>query len=64
MTPFKIAKTFAEDESGAVSLDWIVLTAAVAGLAIAALAAVRTNTGTLSTAIDNHMSNQTVSTTF
>ncbi|MFM2354362.1 MAG: hypothetical protein RLZZ528_98, partial [Pseudomonadota bacterium] len=63
MSPFKIARTIADDESGAVSLDWIVLTAAVAGLGIAALAAVRTNTGNLSTAIDNHMSNQSVSTT-
>lgn len=64
MSPFRVARRIAGDETGAVSLDWIVLTAAVAGLGIAALAALRTNTGNLSTKIDNHMSNQSVSTTF
>lgn len=34
-------KNFRADESGAVTVDWVVLTAAVVGLAIAVIAAVR-----------------------
>ena len=35
MTFTSMIKTFAADESGAVTVDWVVLTAAVVGLAIA-----------------------------
>ena len=38
---FKVAKRFEEDEEGAVTVDWVVLTAAIVGLALAVLAAVR-----------------------
>ena len=34
-------KTFRADEDGAVTVDWVVLTAAIVGLAIAVLASVR-----------------------
>mgnify|MGYP005841567487 CR=1 FL=1 len=34
-------KNFHADESGAVTVDWVVLTAAVVGLAVAAVAAVK-----------------------
>lgn len=37
-------KTFAADESGAVTVDWVVLTAAIVGLGIAVVASVRTGT--------------------
>ncbi|WP_375260963.1 Flp family type IVb pilin [Palleronia sp.] len=46
----KIAKTFRNDEDGAVTVDWVVLTAAIVGLGIAVLAAVQ---GGLTTATDN-----------
>jgi Flp pilus assembly pilin Flp len=35
-------KTFRADEDGAVTVDWVVLTAAIVGLGIAVLASVRT----------------------
>ena len=47
---FKLAKTFSRDEDGAVTVDWVVLTAAVVGLAIAAYTAIETNANTLITA--------------
>ncbi|WP_298857862.1 hypothetical protein [uncultured Sulfitobacter sp.] len=34
-------KTFAADENGAVTVDWVVLTAAVCGLALAAFASIQ-----------------------
>ncbi|KIN73393.1 hypothetical protein [Sulfitobacter guttiformis] len=34
-------KTFGKDEGGAVTVDWVVLTAAVVGLAIASFASIQ-----------------------
>lgn len=34
-------KTFAADEDGAVTVDWVVLTAAIVGLGLAVLAVIR-----------------------
>ena len=39
MELIKLVKTFKNDESGAVTVDWVVLTAAIVGLGIAVLAA-------------------------
>jgi hypothetical protein len=47
-----------------VTVDWVVLTAAVVGLGIAALAAVKKGTGSLTTKINNHLSSQTIVSTF
>ena len=41
---------FRKDEAGAVTVDWVVLTAAVVGLAIAAYSTIETNANTLITA--------------
>ncbi|SLN37386.1 hypothetical protein PSA7680_01799 [Pseudoruegeria aquimaris] len=38
----KLFNKFAKDESGAVTVDWVVLTAALVGLAIAVLSTVAT----------------------
>ncbi|MDJ0821331.1 MAG: hypothetical protein QNJ09_05895 [Paracoccaceae bacterium] len=46
----KFIKNFRKDEDGAVTVDWVVLTAAVVGLAIAAYTAIETNANTLITA--------------
>jgi Flp pilus assembly pilin Flp len=43
-------KNFRKDEDGAVTVDWVVLTAAVVGLAIAAYTTIETNANTLITA--------------
>ena len=44
-------KTFRADEDGAVTVDWVVLTAAIVGLGIAVLTAVGGGVDTLSTSI-------------
>jgi len=50
-----LVKSFAKDENGAVTIDWVVLTAAIVGLAIAAWTTIDTSTtalvGTASDAI-------------
>ncbi len=53
---FKIVKRFDKDEDGAVTVDWVVLTAAIVGLAVAVLASVRTGTATLATNISDAIS--------
>ena len=64
MKLFKLAAMFRNDEEGAVTVDWVVLTAAVVGLGVAALAAVKGGTGTLSSAINSHLASQSIQTTF
>ena len=64
MKLFKLAKKFNNEEDGAVTVDWVVLTAAVVGLGIAALAAVKKGTGSLTDRINSHLSSQTINTTF
>ncbi len=51
MTFFANIKNFAADESGAVTVDWVVLTAAIVGLGIAVVASVRTGTTQIGDAI-------------
>lgn len=47
----KLFKKFRESEYGAVTVDWVVLTAAVVALAGAAYTAIGNNTKTLSDAV-------------
>ncbi len=44
----KFIKNFRKDEDGAVTVDWVVLTAAVVGLGVAAYSAISDNTAQLS----------------
>jgi len=37
MKLFKLKKTFVEDEDGAVTVDWVVLTAAIVGIGLVVL---------------------------
>jgi hypothetical protein len=64
MKLFKLAKKFHNEEDGAVTVDWVVLTAAVVGLGVAALAAVRGGTEQLTTTINDYLSSQTIAETF
>ncbi|PWE31988.1 hypothetical protein DDZ14_12270 [Maritimibacter sp. 55A14] len=48
-------KTFAKDESGAVTVDWVVLTAAVVGLGIIVLNAIEPATESLAQNIASSM---------
>ena len=42
-----LINAFVKDEDGAVTVDWVVLTAAVVGLAVAAYTAIESNTESL-----------------
>jgi Flp pilus assembly pilin Flp len=57
----KFLNTFRKDEAGAVTVDWVVLTAAVVGLAIAAYGTISTNAqtliGTAATAVETENTN-------
>ena len=57
---FKITKRFKDDEDGAVTVDWVVLTAAIVGLGVAVIASVRTATTSLGTKISSAVESQTV----
>ncbi len=57
-------KNFAANESGAVTVDWVVLTAAVVGLGLAVLSLIKGKTQTLTNKIGNAMDSMTVSTSF
>ena len=56
MKLFKLTKNFRDDESGAVTVDWVVLTAALVGIAIALIATVRTGIDEAATDIKNQLS--------
>ncbi len=51
---------FLNDESGAVTVDWVVLTAAIVGLGIAVLTSVSGGTTALADKVSTHMSSQDV----
>jgi len=53
---------FLKDESGAVTVDWVVLTAAIVGLGIAVLTSVGGGTTTLANKVSSHMGAQNVTT--
>ena len=59
MTFFANIKTFAADESGAVTVDWVVLTAAIVGLGIAVVASVRGGVENMGGAISSSLSGAT-----
>jgi hypothetical protein len=46
-------KTFASDEAGAVTVDWVVLTAALVGLGLAVMGVIAGGLETVSANIDN-----------
>jgi Flp pilus assembly pilin Flp len=52
---YEISKNFIADESGAVTVDWVVLTAAIAILGLAVLTVVSGGVETLSTDISTDM---------
>ena len=64
MKLFKLAKNFRNDEDGAVTVDWVVLTAAIVGLGIAVLTSVTSGTKTLTEKVSGQLSGQTIKTTF
>lgn len=57
-------KRFERDEKGAVTVDWVVLTAAIVGLGIAVLTTVGGATADYGETIGSHLSSQGVKTTY
>lgn len=53
-------KNFKNNESGAVTVDWVVLTAAVVGLAIAGYTTIKDNTETVTDSIGVAIGGQAV----
>lgn len=59
-----LIKNFVADESGAVTVDWVVLTAAIVGLGIAVLSTVSAGVEEQSGDIEEKLLAQRISTTF
>ena len=55
-------KNFRADEDGAVTVDWVVLTAAIVGLGIAVLTSVGQGTTALGDKISSQLSAQSIAT--
>ena len=57
----KFIKNFRNDEDGAVTVDWVVLTAAVVALAGAAYTSIQSGTSTLAGNVEDAITEGTVS---
>jgi Flp pilus assembly pilin Flp len=51
MKLFKLTRKFREDEEGAVTVDWVVLTAAIVGMGVAVMVTVKDGTSSVATKI-------------
>lgn len=56
-------KTFRADEDGAVTVDWVVLTAAIIGLGVAAISSVNTGIKGLGDQVSNQLQGKANTTT-
>ena len=56
--------TFLGNEDGAVTVDWVVLTAAIVGLGIAVLSTVTSGAKSVTEAVSSHLEGTTITTTF
>ena len=56
----KLFNAFLKDESGAVTVDWVVLTAAIVGLGIAVLTTVGNGTTALADAVSSELASTTI----
>ncbi|MEO9650618.1 MAG: hypothetical protein ABJ360_05360 [Roseobacter sp.] len=54
----KFIKNFRNDEDGAVTVDWVVLTAAVVGLAVAAYSSIQSGATSLTTSTSDFLTAQ------
>ena len=55
MKLFKLSNKFAKDESGAVTVDWVVLTAALVGIAVAMVGVIETGIESASSDISDEI---------
>ncbi|NBD29955.1 MAG: hypothetical protein GVY31_07950 [Alphaproteobacteria bacterium] len=58
----RIFERFRRDECGAVTVDWVVLTAAIVGLGIGVIAVIAQGATDKSTGLGAHLSNQSIQT--
>ena len=56
----KLFTNFFADEDGAVTVDWVVLTAAIVGLGIAVLSTVAGGSGELASSVSEYLNNDIV----
>ena len=63
MKRFRRIASFLVAEEGAVTVDWVVLTAAVVGLGVAALGAVKSGMQNITDRINSQLSSQALDTT-
>lgn len=64
MNTFRLAGRFCNDDSGAVTVDWVVLTAAVLGLSAVAMAGLRGNIASVGLSVANFLSGASINTSF
>ena len=60
----KLFNAFLKDESGAVTVDWVVLTAAIVGLGIAIMTTVGGGTQDLADTVSTHLSGEGITTSY
>ena len=60
----EMIKNFCTNESGAITVDWVVLTAAIVGLGIAVLTSVGGGTTSLADKISSELATSDVTTTY
>jgi Flp pilus assembly pilin Flp len=53
-------KVFAASEEGAVTVDWVVLTAAVSALAIAAITSIHGSSGNVGNVVGGHLDSRVI----
>jgi len=64
MQIFRLMRHFRDDQDGAVTVDWVVLTAAVCSLVAIAMAGLRGNMTSVGQKAADHLGNATIATTF
>ena len=60
----EVVKTFLKDESGAVTVDWVVLTGAIVGLGFAVIFSIAGGILDHSTGLGAHLDTRSVTTTY
>jgi len=64
MKMFKLLGRFTQEEDGAVTVDWVILTAGVVGLVYVAMNGLRGNMSSIGANVQDNMSNMQINTSF
>jgi Flp pilus assembly pilin Flp len=59
-----LVRRFKTDETGAITVDWVVLTASIVALGVMVIALLNGNLGSVGAKVNTFLSSQTVTTTF